>query len=380
MLKLLSQLVSINSIFPNEQKLAVFLESYLKSLGFKTQRQLVSANRFNVLAVKGIGKKSILFYGHMDTAGITAGWKTNPLKLITKGDKLYGLGSRDMKSGITAILEAIKNIEISNYKIKIAFCVDEENISQGAYKLVKSGFIKDVELIISADSGDIFNTSRLPFRYILGRRGRCVAEVEIPGRSYHGAFPKNGVDASLEASKFIIALQKIKQANNKFLKSASLFIRKIDCQAIGLTLPGKAYLEIDKQLVPPETPEAFVKSVYSLAMNLYNKEILNKNLKKLFKASLKPRETPYIKPFVQNKNKYIEMIDTLIKNKYGIVDKNYGLSVADDNILYHDLHKPTVCLGVEGGNPHSANEWVSFKSMLALKDLYIEILNTFSSV
>jgi len=64
------------------------------------------------------------------------------------------------------------------------------------------------------------------------------------------------------------------------------------------------------------------------------------------------------------------MIDKIIYQKYGLVDHNYGLSVADDNIFYHYLTVPVVCLGVKGGNPHQANEWVSFKSMRELVTIY----------
>jgi len=371
MKKLLGQLVKINSTFPNEKQLALFLEKYLKKIGFKTKRQLVAKNRFNLLAEKGKGKKAILFYGHLDTVGICQGWKTNPFSLCQKQDKLFSLGARDMKSGIVAILKAVESINNNGLKVKIAFCVDEENISQGAFKLITSAWLKDVGLVVSADSGDIFKESKLPFRYILGRRGRCVISVEIPGKSVHGAFPQKGINAIDEASRFILALTKLRQPKHKDLASSSLFVRKIDCQSLGLSLADKTLLEIDKQLVPPEDPKKSLALISSFSRKLYNRGILKPELKKRFKAYLKPRKTAYLKPFIQDKdNKLIKMIDKIIYQKYGLVDHNYGLSVADDNIFYHYLTVPVVCLGVKGGNPHQANEWVSFKSMRELVTIY----------
>lgn len=375
---LLNQLVTINSVFPGEKSLAVFLEHYLKRIGFKTKRQLVEKNRFNLLAEKGSGKNALLFYGHLDTVDVVNGWKTSPFVLEQRGDKLSGLGARDMKSGIVAILKAVKDINVRGFKIKVAFCVDEENISQGAYTLVNLNWLKDVKLVISADSGTIFGKNRLPFRCILGRRGRCVVQVKIPGRPAHGAFPQKGVNAINEASKFILNLKKIRQIKHKKLKKSSLFVRKIEAKSCGLTLPASVLLEIDKQLVPPENPAKFVKTIRSFAKNLYKENILTLELKKQFKVHLKVRKTEYSKPFTQSlENDYVKMIDRIIFSNYGFVDHNYGLSVADDNIFYHHLKIPVICLGVEGGNPHEANEWVSLKSIKELVKIYQEILRNF---
>ena len=75
---LLRKIVNINSVFPNEIKLAIFLENYLKEIGFSAKRQEVSKERFNVLGQKGHGKKCVLFYGHMDTVQVCQGWSSEP--------------------------------------------------------------------------------------------------------------------------------------------------------------------------------------------------------------------------------------------------------------------------------------------------------------
>src|SRR3989338_1206630 len=122
--ELLRKLVSINSIFPNEKELVEFLEVYLKDLGFSVSRQFVSENRFNIIAEKGSGSKSLLFYGHMDTVPVYGSWNTNPFILSENEDLLYGLGVNDMKGGLVAILKAVENKNPKDYKLKIAFGVD----------------------------------------------------------------------------------------------------------------------------------------------------------------------------------------------------------------------------------------------------------------
>lgn len=47
------------------------------------------------------------FLGHTDTVEYIEGWETNPFELTRKENKLYGLGTADMKGGIAAMLHAI---------------------------------------------------------------------------------------------------------------------------------------------------------------------------------------------------------------------------------------------------------------------------------
>ena len=45
--EILKQLVSINSVFPNEANVAVWIEEFIKELGFKTQRQKDLSNHWS---------------------------------------------------------------------------------------------------------------------------------------------------------------------------------------------------------------------------------------------------------------------------------------------------------------------------------------------
>ena len=140
--KILENLVGINSVFPQEKKVGDYLYSSLKDLGFDVIKQKVMVQRYNILAQKGQGKNALLIFGHLDTVSITdkTKWKTDPFVLTTNGDRLYGLGAWDMKGGIASILTAVKDFEPNNYKLKLAFVVDEENYSLGMGVYFRSQF------------------------------------------------------------------------------------------------------------------------------------------------------------------------------------------------------------------------------------------------
>ena len=50
----------------------------------------------------------ICINGHMDTVNLCNGWIKDPYEGLVEGDKIYGLGALDMKSGSCASMLAIK--------------------------------------------------------------------------------------------------------------------------------------------------------------------------------------------------------------------------------------------------------------------------------
>ena len=357
---LLSKLVSIDSIYPNERKLAIFLEKELKKRRFSVSRQKISSDRFNLLAVRGDRGKPIMFYGHMDTVPIYGKWKTDPFALCEKGDHLVGLGAWDMKSGIAAILSAVDKVD-DDRRIKIVFGVDEENISEGAQAIIKSRFLDDVDGVIVTEAGNSGNIALGPRMVTLGRRGRAVYLIEVSGQSAHGASGK-GINAALVAARIVQTLEKQKMRSHKLLPKANQFVRKIHSEVEGLTIPDKAIIELDRHLVPPETFESVLVELNE-SVDSFRAEGVH------IHVSLKERRTPYLLPYVSDRNDpFVRTVCEAVKARYKKVAYNYGLSVADENV-FAAAGLPVATIGPVGDLDHSADEWVSKKSFLELIDV-----------
>lgn len=371
----LRKLVSIDSHFPKEKSIGVFIEKLLKENGFSTERNYVEKDRFNLLAEKGKSGKSILFYGHMDTVPMYGRWKGSAFKLRKNGDKLYGLGTFDMKGGCAAILESTKNVK--NKHIKLLFGVDEENISKGAWAVVKTRkrWFKDVGVIIAAEAGVTDkNDGGLGF-VTLGRRGRCVITIDVEGISSHGAEPNRGLSALDQAAKIAINVDKIQMKQHNKLGKESLFVREIKSSSTSLAVPDHASLDLDIHLVPPDTSSDAKKRVEAYIGNLVRSKVLNSRT--MVKVYIKKRETPYLEPYITDeKGQYARKIMALIKKHAGkSVTLSYGMSVADENVFAHTLHLPTLTIGPKGGNEHSENEWVSHRSLEQEVALFKDIID-----
>lgn len=362
----LKKIVSIPSTYPHEEKMGEYVYSLLKKAGFTVQKQFIDATRFNVLAEKGTGDKSILFYAHLDTVDAVKGWKTDPHTLTVVGDKAFGLGVWDMKAGLLANILAAQNAVTKNVKVKIVFCVDEEFISRGGHALMKNTFMYDVMCVVSTEPAFQHGVQGI----VTGRIGRSVYDVSLTGPSHHFAFydPKKDINHAL--SDFIQATQKLFKKTGD--KKQFVFVRSIESHTVGMSLPESISLQLDSSVLPPHTHS----SVLSFLLTEAKK--IEKKYMSFFSITVQKhdRETPFLEPYtVPSNNPYLKALQ---KSVMAVTKKRavpyFRSSVADENI-FGAQGIPTLGIGPIGGNAHGANEWVSLRSI----DKLVAILSHFIS-
>ena len=158
----------------------------------------------------------------------------------------------------------------------------------------------------------------------------------------------------------------------------SFFVRRIESKSNSLSIPDYAELEIDCHLVVPETSDLFMLKLKDFIQNLYNENKIIKGDKD-FSIEKVSRPTPFLEPFLVNKDSNFLKISTEAVNEiYGEYTYNYGQSVADENV-FGFLNIPTLTIGPLADNHHSAEEWVSIKSIDKLSEIYRLILEKLDS-
>lgn len=363
----LKDLVSIPSIYPNEGNIGDYLFQSLSNAGFVVEKQSVEKNRFNVLGEKGEGEKTLLLFGHMDTVLLRDGWKTDPYTLTEKEDKLFGLGAWDMKAGLASILEAVKT-EVKGYKLKVAFVVDEENLSIGMDTLIKSGWIKDVDAAIATEPGFNYGLRGIA----VGRVGRSVYDVVITTKGGHVYKYADSVNAITEASKLVSELSSISLPKHEKLGQSVIFVRSIHGEANSMSIPEKAVVQIEARTVEPQTVESVKKDL---------ERIVDKaNLQGDVIVKTANRPTPFCDSFTINEsNKFLQFCTSNLSSVVGGTPTYYyRRSVADENRVAKE-GIPVLTIGPDGGGAHEANEWVSKSSMedltIFLKKIIVEYTN-----
>jgi len=167
------------------------LASWLEDLGFRTEIQPVSADgsKANLIATLGSGPGGLVLAGHTDTVPFDEGrWRSDPLGLSERDQRLYGLGSTDMKGFFPlaiAAAEAFRDIPLQQPLIILA-TADEESSMNGARALVEAGRPKARAAIIGEP------TSLMPVRM---HKGIMMEAVQITGRAGHSSNPELGNSA-----------------------------------------------------------------------------------------------------------------------------------------------------------------------------------------
>src|SRR6188508_3054166 len=104
---LTSDLVSMRSYPGEEGAVQRRIAAWLTAQGLRPTLQATEGDRPNVIArlENGAGP-TLLLNGHVDTVLAVAGWSSDPWSPRLDGDRLFGLGVADMKSGVAAAMLA----------------------------------------------------------------------------------------------------------------------------------------------------------------------------------------------------------------------------------------------------------------------------------
>ncbi|MBU1118091.1 M20/M25/M40 family metallo-hydrolase [Patescibacteria group bacterium] len=240
-LELTKQLVSIPSWVDantNEIKIGEFIFKYLKNnTQLSVEKEMVVNGRFNILASNSQNIETLII-GHIDTVGINDNWNTNPTTATVKGNKLYGRGTTDMKSGLAAMMLFSTKTDLPK-NIGFLFYVDEEYNFAGIKQFMAdySSKIKP-KSIISLDGSELEIAN--------GCRGLIEISATINGKSCHAATPENGVNAIEVATKSVEKLKTfLSQFNDPELGKTSLNLASISGGKSANVVPDSCQILLD---------------------------------------------------------------------------------------------------------------------------------------
>ena len=365
--KLLSQLIAIPSVFPEEMQLGKYLHDYLYRLGFNVQYVATGKYRKNIVATIGKSASYIGLYGHMDTVQPDRGYKRDPYRMIVRKQQAFGLGVADMKGGITVILKTAQYASEHELPLKVIFGVDEENISEGAHNLVESGKLADVACMIVGESGQVENYSQA-FSVCYGRKGRILFRMNVFGKTAHAAEFHRGINAIDNAVRMVSFLHTMRFPEGGKLGKTLLVVHAISSTTDSFSVPDRCDIEFSLLTAEGVQSDMFRQQVAAWA----------KRQGIIIELAPVSRKTPYAEWYaVDRRNSFVHTIEKEIFVRYGARPK-YTASVADENIFARRLKIPVITIGPLGGGDHTANEWVDLHSLDHAVSAYQDIVRLYS--
>ncbi|TMP88925.1 acetylornithine deacetylase [Pseudoalteromonas ruthenica] len=186
---------SISSLDPklSQSNRAVIehLASWCEELGFACEIKPLStdADKFNLIAKRGHGSGGLMLAGHTDTVPFDQGrWSMDPFTLSERDNKLFGLGSIDMKGFFAFVLNAIAELDASKQQqpLLILATADEETTMAGAQEVAKYPDLRPARCVIGEP------TDMTP---VFTHKGHMTSAIRIVGKSGHSSDPERGINA-----------------------------------------------------------------------------------------------------------------------------------------------------------------------------------------
>ncbi len=206
-------LIKIPSPIGEETAAARWVAEYMKARGLEVELQEVEPGWFQAVGViRGSGGgRSIMFNGHLDSNPIAAGWTRNPYEPWVEGNRLYGAGIRNMKSGVASMIHAADAIMKSGVKFRgdvvVACVLAELQGGLGTKYLIEHGYRTDVAVVTEPYSA----------HYVVTKHGGMSKfSLHVKGRHPHGA-DVTGVDAIPKMMKAIEAIYATKLTHDPWI-------------------------------------------------------------------------------------------------------------------------------------------------------------------
>ena len=316
--------------------------------------------------------KSLILQGHIDVVSPEplCFWNYNPWGSTIVGKKMYGRGMQDMKSGIAAMVFAVKAIKGCGIElgadVLLETVIEEECTGNGALAALERGYVADGALI-----PEPFGMSGL-----IAQVGVIWVRVRIVGRGSHVERADLAINAIEKAYILVNALKEYEKHINSKPKHRDFehlehplnvnvgLIRAGDWPS---TVSSECVFEARVGLYPGEDP-------YKI------KEEVKEWLLKAAQTDEWLRQTPPEITFYgfhaegAALDKELDIFKELA-NAHKLTTENeleFDVTTATSDMRFYNLYYniPATCYGPLGGDMHGADEWVDLESVKAVTKTY----------
>ena len=152
------------------------------------------------------GGRSLILCGHIDVVSPepVSLWSSPPFTARRDGDWLYGRGAGDMKSGLVAMLGAVRGLQRLGLepcgRVQLQSVVEEECTGNGALACVLAGHTADAAILTEPTRGAVWNAQ-------VGVLWFQVRVVGLPAHAGEAADGANAIEGSIAVIEALRGLE-----------------------------------------------------------------------------------------------------------------------------------------------------------------------------
>lgn len=251
-IELTQRLIAYDTVNPpgRERPCAEMLADLLARGGFAVDLHDVAAGRANLVATrKRTNERApLVFTGHIDVVPLGArAWARDPFAAEIDGDRLYGRGASDMKSGVAAfVCAALAHAaeDAGQANVTLIITCGEETGCDGAAALVERGGVGPAgALVVGEPTANAV---------CVGHKGALWLNAITTGVTAHGSMPEKGDNAIYKAARVIASLESFAfdARAHPLLGSPTLSVNTVRGGLNINSVPDRADVGVDIRTIP----------------------------------------------------------------------------------------------------------------------------------
>ena len=362
-LALTEQLISLDSVTPEDKGCQRTLISLLEPLGFKCET-IQSGDVTNLWARRGTAQPLVVFAGHTDVVptGPINQWQSAPFTPTHREGKLFGRGAADMKTSIAAFVVASEEFIAAhpahNGSIGFLITSDEEGPATDGTVVVCDLLKARGEQLDYCIVGEPTSVDALGDTIKNGRRGTMSGKLTVKGVQGHIAYPqlaKNPIHAFAPAMAELVA--EVWDHGNEYYLPTSWQMSNIHAgTGASNVIPGEAVIDFNFRFCTASTAESLQQRVHAIL----DKHQLNYELKWTIGGH----------PFLTPKGNLSDALADAIRAETGIETELSTTGGTSDGRFIAKICPQVVEFGPPNASIHKIDEHIEVQYIDPLKNIY----------
>ncbi|MCA9261253.1 MAG: M20/M25/M40 family metallo-hydrolase [Planctomycetales bacterium] len=402
---LLQQLVAIPSVNPamatgagppsecgatalcGEKPLTDWLTEFCAARGWLWLRQQVESDRDNLLVLlPGNAATAQLWDVHQDTVSID-GMSASPWGGPVQSDRVWGRGACDVKGSMAAVLVAAdRRAQLPSEDqpaIILSFTINEECGFTGAASLIRlwshdaascsirSQSTLSLEKLASCPPQRIVVCEPTELDVVVAHRGALRWRIETLGRAMHSSQPDQGANAVYAMTRVIEAVRQFHRETlsqrpcDAYCGGPTACVTTIAGGRGPNTVPDHAIIDVDRRLIPGETPE----EAYGELTSFIDQRLQD--------ADLDGCRVVHQRPWIASRGleagenaAWAQRVSEAAQ-RHGAEGRVAGVPYGTNASLLAQLKKPVVVCGPGSiAQAHTSDEWIAVDQLRRAADVF----------
>ncbi len=375
-IKLLCDMIAIDSVTGNEGPMAEFCADWLTAYGVEATLQ-PAKDRNNTLGVVGEGANTLLISGHLDTVPPNEGfWTYGPWNPTVADGRVYGLGASDLHASIVGAYLAQRYFLEKGYELPgryaTAFTIEEETTGDGT-QIFLDWAERERWLDFAKTSCVVTEPTGLD-HMCLGNRGSSFVVLKVRGLGGHGSRPHLAKNPVWKVMQIVEGMRELEEEWKEKYTDPDFGHTTLTPTCINTgdlertnVIPERARAVIDCR----PTPEVYANDLAVFRRDLGAKiESYAEEGFEIAWEELYPREghkLPQDHPLAQ-------MVMGVLRDDLGIAEAEFRYTPAGNDAVFLGLKGIATVNKVGPGHPecaHRVNEFVTVENLLRGVEMFI---------